>query len=207
MYICFKKEDSAALKINPIKIIELEEKSDLTKLGELEKTFKEVFNNINENEYWKIKSGIIGGKVHVDENSVSVGGGSETEKTDSLTTNNPKDPFRSEKWRITNLARFASFEDEKKWDFLYNTNKYQYALSGATVANGEEVYIIDFQPNKKGTFIGRMYIAMETYALVRIDYKYDREKREWTCNFLGLDTQKINLMPQCILRKKKTNTN
>ena len=66
-----QEEDSAALKINPIKIIELEEKSDLTKLGELEKTFKEVFNNINENEYWKIKSGIIGGKVHLDENSVS----------------------------------------------------------------------------------------------------------------------------------------
>ena len=34
------------------------------------------------------------------------------------------------------------------------------------IINGEEVYIIDFQPNKKGTFIGRMYIAMETYALV-----------------------------------------
>ena len=86
--------DSSALKINPIKIIELEEKSDLTKLGELEKTFKEVFNNINENEYWKIKSGIIGGKLHVDENSISVG--SETEKTDSLISNNPKDPFKSE---------------------------------------------------------------------------------------------------------------
>ena len=49
------EEDSAALKINPIKIIELEEKSDLTELVEFENTFKEVFNNLNENEYWKIK--------------------------------------------------------------------------------------------------------------------------------------------------------
>jgi len=110
------EEDSVALKINPIKIIELEEKSDLTELIELENTFKEVFNNLNENEYWKIKSGIIGSKVHVDENSVSFG--SEKEKTDSLTTNNPKDPFRSEKWRITNLDKFASFENEKKWAML-----------------------------------------------------------------------------------------
>lgn len=178
------EEDSTALKINPIKIIELEEKSDLTELGELENTFKEVFNNINENEYWKIKSGIIGGKVHVDENSISFG--SKTEKTDSLTTNNPKDPFKSEKWRITNLAKFASFENEKKWDFLYNTNKYQYALSGATVANGQEVYIIDFQPNNKGTFVGRMYIAMETYALVRIDYKYDLGKTGMDMQLFGI---------------------
>ena len=178
------EEDSVALKIKPIKIIELEEKSDLTKLGELENTFKEVFNNINENEYWKIKSGIVGGKVHLDENSVSIG--SQTEKTDSLKNNNHKDPFRSEKWRITNLARFASFEDEKKWDFLYNTNKYQFALSGATFANGEEVYIIDFQPNKKGTFIGRMYVAMETYALIRIDYKYDTGKTGMDMQLFGI---------------------
>ena len=179
-----KEEDSAALKINPIKIIELEEKSDLTKLGELENIFKEVFNNINENEYWKIKSGIVGGKVHVDENSVSFG--SKTEKTDSLITNNPQDFFRSEKWRITNLTNFASFENKKKWDFLYNTNKYQYALSGATVANGEEVYIIDFQPNNKGTFVGRMYIAMETYALVRIDYKYELGKTGMDMQLFGI---------------------
>ena len=184
VYSLEHNEDSAALKIYPIKIIELEEKYDLTKLGELGETFKEVFNNTKDHEYWKIKTGIIGGKVHVDENSVVVG--SETEKTDSLTTNNPKDPFRSEKWRIKDLARFASFEDEKKWDFLYNTNKYQYALSGATVANGEEVYIIDFEPNKKGTFTGRMFITMETYALVRIDYKYDTEKMGIDMHLFGI---------------------
>lgn len=178
------EEDSVALKINPIKIIELEEKSDLTELVELENTFKEVFNNLNENEYWKIKSGIIGSKVHVDENSVSFG--SEKEKTDSLTTNNPKDPFRSEKWRITNLDKFASFENEKKWDFLYSTNKYQYTLSGVTVANGEEVYIINFHPNNKGTFVGRMYISMETFALVRVDYKYDIGKTGMDIQLFGI---------------------
>ena len=178
------EEDSAALKINPIKIIELEEKSDLTELVELENTFKEVFNNLNENEYWKIKSGIIGSKIHVDENSVSFG--SEKEKTDSLTTNNPKDPFRSEKWRISNLDKFASFENEKKWDFLYNTNKYEYTLSGVTVANGEEVYIINFHPNNKGIFVGRMYISMETFALVRVDYKYDIGKTGMDIQLFGI---------------------
>ena len=201
VYLLQNEEDSFALKINPIKIIELEEKSDLTELGELKKTFQEVFNNINENEYWKIKSGIIGGKLHVDENSISVG--SETEKTDSLTSNNPKDPFRSEKWRIKNLTSFASFEDEEKWDFLYETNKYQYTLSGATVANGEEVYIIDFQPNKKGTFIGRMYIAMETYALVRIDYKYDLGKTGMDMQLFGIGYTENKFSASMYFEKKE----
>ncbi len=184
VYFLKQENDSSALKIKPIKIIELEEKNDLTKLGELEETFKEVFNNIKDHEYWKIKTGIIGSKLNVSENSISTG--SEKEKTDSLITNKPKDPLRSEKWIITDLARYASFEDEKKWDFLYNTSKYIFTLSGATIANGEEVYIIDFKPNKKGTFVGRMYIAMNTYALVRIDYKYDTGKMGRNIHFFGI---------------------
>ena len=48
------------------------------------------------------------------------------------------------------------------------------------------MYIIDFEPNKKGTFIGRMYIAMETYALVRIDYKYDTGKTGMDMQLFGI---------------------
>ena len=40
-----------------------------------------------------------------------------------------------------------------------------------------------------------MFIAMETYALVRIDYKYDKGKREWTCNFgIGYTENKFTSM-------------
>ena len=163
------EKDSIDLKVNPIQIIELEEKTSLTKFGELKDTFKEIFSSTKKNEYWKIKTGLIGGKVNINENSISIGG--TTENTDSLNTESI-DPYRDQKWTINDLASYSSFEDEDQWEFLYSTNKYQYTLYGVTIANEEEVYIIDFKPTNKGLYTGRLYVAMNTYALIRADYEY-----------------------------------
>ncbi len=176
-------QESNSIKIEPIKIIELEEKKDITKLGELEDTFKDIFINTNDDEYWKIKTGIIGGKVHIGQNSVTIGGGGGN--TDSLSNKNI-DPFRHQKRTIGNISNYSSLDDEDKWEFLYTTNKYQYTLYGVTVANGEDVYIIDFKPNNRGKFIGRMYISMNTFALVRADYEYDNGKTGQNIQFLGM---------------------
>ena len=81
---------------------------------------------------------------------------------------------------------YTSFENEKKWDFLYNTNKYQYTLYGTTITNGEEVYIIDFKPQKKGLYTGKMYIATETYALVRVDYEYGKNRTGTDRHLFGI---------------------
>ena len=61
--------------MKPTKVVSLKDKS-LTDLDQLESLFTKMFSNTKENEYWKIKSGIIGGKVDVE-------GGSEVKK-DSL---------------------------------------------------------------------------------------------------------------------------
>ncbi len=175
VYILKEESESTKLKIDPVKIIELEQKNDLTNLGELEETFKKEFNNTENNEYWKIKTGIIGGKLDIDENSISVGNNKSEENTDTLTNQN-KELFRSQKWSIKNLTSFSTFNNEEEWEFLHNTNKYEYTIYGATVANGEEVYIIDFKPDHRGKFKGRMYITMNTHALVRVDYEYDNGK-------------------------------
>ena len=143
------ENDSIALKVNPIKIIELEEKTDLTKLGELKDTFKEILNSTKTNEYWKIKTGLIGGKVNINENSISIGG--TTEDSDSLNTKSI-DPYSDQKEIINDLASYTSFENEDQWAFLYNTSDYQYTLYGVTIADGEEVYIIDFKPTNKGLY-------------------------------------------------------
>ena len=163
------ENDSIAIKVNQIKIIELEEKTDLTKLGELKDTFKEILNSTETNEYWKIKTGFIGGKVDVNENSISIGG--TKEDSDSLNTKSI-DPYSDQKEIINDLASYTSFENEDQWAFLYNTSDYQYTLYGVTIADGEEVYIIDFKPTNKGLYTGRLYVAMNTYALIRADYEY-----------------------------------
>ena len=169
IFLSDQESDSVTLKIDPVKIIALEEKTDYTKLYKIIPIFEDAFTKSEDLEYWKIKTGIIGAKIHIDQNSVSVGGGSEN--TDSLSNQNI-DPLRTQKRNIKNLINYSSLEDKNKWEFLHNTNKYQYTLYGGTVANGEDVYVIDFKPNHRGEFTGRMYISMNTFALVRVDYEY-----------------------------------
>ncbi|MFL2564106.1 MAG: carboxypeptidase-like regulatory domain-containing protein [Flavobacteriales bacterium] len=204
VYFLNNENDSSKLKIDPIKIIELDDKTNYSDLSKIEETFKEILTNTNDKEYWKIKSGIIGSKIEIVNHYESTANGEETdslnnnkftisignnknELPDSLKkakTNNS--PYRIQKRSIKNLTRFVSFSNEKYWEFLHDTDKYEYELTGATVANGEEVYIIDFKPTKKGLFTGKMYIATSTYALVRIDYKYGKNRIGKDFNLFGV---------------------
>ena len=199
IFLSNQESDSVTLKINPIKIIELEEKTDYTKLYEIIETFEDVANT-GDGEYWKIKTGIISSKVHVDENSVSVGGGSEN--TDSLSNQN-RDPLRAQKSNVKNILNYSSLEDEDDWEFLYNTNKYRYTLYGGTVANGEDVYVIDFKPNHRGKFTGRMYISMNTFALIRADYEYDTEKTGKDIQLFGIGYSENKFSASIYFEKKE----
>ncbi len=206
VYFLNNENDSSKLKIDPVKIIELNEvndKKDYSDLIKIEETFYDVFYDINDKEYWKVKSGIIGRKIEIDNYEQN-----DEKKTDSLKNNNEitisignnknelsdslkkakalNNPYRVQKRSIKEMNRFASFKNENDWEFLYDTDKYEYVLSGATVANGEEVYIIDFKPHKKGLFTGKMYIATGTYALVRADYEYEKNKTGTNRHLFGI---------------------
>ena len=205
VYFHNNENDSSKLKIDPIKIIELDDKTNYSDFSKIEETFKEILTNTNDKEYWKIKSGIIGSKIEIVNHYESTANGEESDslKNDNEFTisigNNKNElpdslkkakannsPYRIQKRSIKNLTRFVSFSNEKYWEFLHDTDKYEYELTGATVANGEEVYIIDFKPTKKGLFTGKMYITTSTYALVRIDYKYGKNRIGKDFNLFGV---------------------
>ncbi|MDB4534535.1 hypothetical protein N9242_06645, partial [Vicingaceae bacterium] len=170
----FSNKITDTLKVLPIKMVSLKEK-DLADLKQLESMFENMFKNTKEKEYWKIKSGIIGSKIDINE-----------EEKDSI-----KDPnsskFQSRYYSASiNKSLSSLISNKRDWEFLHSTGKYNYTLAGGTSFNGENVYIIDFEPTKKGKFIGRAYISMETYALVKADYSYAPGKIGSNINLLGI---------------------
>lgn len=172
----FSEQETDTLKIIPTKMVTLKEK-DLADLEQLEAIFEKMFKNTNEKEYWKVKSGIIGSKIDLND---------EAEKDSTNDPNSSK--FQSHYYsKSVNKKLNELINDKKKWDFLYSTNKYNYQLVGGTRFNGENVYIINFDPNKKsGKYIGKVYISMETYALVKADYEYAPGKSGTNVNLLGI---------------------
>ena len=167
------------LKFNPIKIVELkkENNEELKNIGE---TFKKLLENTKKNEYWRIKTGILGKKIPSLNNDSLEGDASNTKSINTY------------KNKIKNYLGFATFKDKEQWEFLYKTKKYNFEIIGGTTMNSENVYVIDFSPKEKGLFQGRLYISIETFALIRADYKYAPNKLGKEISMLGLGFSQTN---------------
>ncbi len=96
--------------------------------------------------------------------------------------------------------------DKDQWEFLHKTGRYEYMLAGGTRVNGEDVYIIDFEPTS-GKFIGRMFISINTYALIRADYEYATGKRGTNIHLLGIGYTENQFSGSIYFEKKDTHYN
>lgn len=61
---------------------------------------------------------------------------------------------------------------------LLNTDNYEYTLKNANVINGEMIYLIEFTPKRsKANYTGSLYISEDSYAVLKLDYRYAKGKR------------------------------
>lgn len=194
LYYNKNTEDSVTFKIDPVRTVSLKEK-DVADLDQLVEIFENAFANTNEDEYWKARSGIFGGKLDMEEENDTVVNDTLNVQPnlDSLIVESQEDTLKENerwvkyhRWGIQRKERFTNFEDKDQWEFLHKTVRYKYTLAGGTRVNGEEVYIIDFQPRNKGLYEGRLFITTQTYALVRADYKYASGKLGMEIQLLGV---------------------
>ncbi|MCF6170952.1 MAG: carboxypeptidase-like regulatory domain-containing protein [Bacteroidales bacterium] len=174
LYFTNNDGDSLSLKIEAIRAVSLKEK-DMAELEQLESVFEDLFNDTGEKEYWKVKSGIFGQKIDMEDNE---------EKSGADTLNNKRLYYFRK--GVEQQLNYTLLEDKDQWEFLHKTGKYNFTLVGGTSVNGEDVYIIDFTPKRNGKYIGRVYISTTTYALIRADYEYAPEKTGRDIHLFGV---------------------
>lgn len=170
-----------SLKISSQKIVSLKD-IEIDELDQFGKIFEAMFKETDEEEYWKVKSGIFGEKIDMEEETSS---DSTEHKIDEVNHDNQMNKGGI-KWNLKSQLQYASLKDEKQWEFLYKTGKYKYELVGGTKVNGEDVFIIDFKPSGGGKFVGRVYVSTSTYALIKADYKYADGKDGRDIQLLGI---------------------
>jgi hypothetical protein len=177
IYATCNQNDSARIKTDPVRMVTLAEKEfeDFEKFDTL---FENTFNKVGEKEYWKVSSGIFGQKLGKDDIEV------DTVKHDTVPADSRTVKYYTN--MIHNELSYSSFDDDDQWEFLYETGKYNYTLKGGTDFYGEDVYIIDFEPKSGGKYKGRLYISMNTFALIRADYQYATGKTGRDIHLLGI---------------------
>jgi len=191
LYLTKNEKDSITFKVDPIRTVSLKEK-EISELDQLESIFEDAFTNTQEDEYWKIKTGILGLRVDVD-----------GEPEDSLNENQSKLAFFRN--TLNGYLRYSLLDNENQWEFLYKTGRYEYELTGGTRVNGEDAYIIDFTAKKKGRYNGRMYISLSTFALLRADYKYAPNKIGKNIHLLGIGYTESEFAGSIYFEKKDDN--
>jgi hypothetical protein len=167
-----------SVKITPQKIVALEE-IEIAEMDQFGKIFENLFKETQEEEYWKVKSGIFSEKLDIEE-----------PENDSIADQEVvEDENQMGSWQIKNQLinnfNYASLDNDDLWEFLHKPGKYKYELIGGTKVNGEDVFIIDFTP-KGGKYIGRVYISTSTYALLKADYQYGDGKNGRDFQLLGV---------------------
>ncbi len=176
------KDDTSAIKTDPIRAVSLKEK-DIAELDYIEKVFEEVYTDIGEEEYWKVRTGIFSQKVEDD------GTGNDSVSNAQQMKDSIQDVGRKLKYYSRNIQRrlnYSLLNDEDSWEFLHKTSRYNYTLEGGTRVNGEDVYIIDFTPKSSGVYVGRLYVSTTTYALIRADYEFDEGKLGRNIHLFGM---------------------
>ncbi len=93
---------------------------------------------------------------------------------------------------------------------LLNLEYYEYYLREVTSSESQLIYVIDYKPRKsRAKYTGTLYIADESYAVLKADYKYGKGKRGEKLNLrlvLGvkyIENQHNGVM---LFRKNENNT-
>ena len=156
-------------KLELIRALELQDKEKTAIFENIEKLFDTILKqNVKSNSFFKVRSGIIGGKVEANEiNDIS---------KDTLTSKQKlqKEKEAFLKWRkrvLSNLV--SSLFDEEKLDLaiLKKASKYTFTQTDFTYLGDTPVYIINFNPNGNADYKGKIYVDAEKLALIRIEYK------------------------------------
>lgn len=176
LYFFENKKDS--LKIDAERTVSLKE-IEIAELDEFGRIFENLFKETEEEEYWKVKSGIFGHKLDIEYDI-------ENDSAENIENTNDSTRTNVFKHSLRNRLEFVDIEDTKEWSFLYKPGKYNYTLAGGTRVNGEDVFIIDFTPKSGGEYVGRVYISTASYALIRADYEYAEGKTGRDFHLLGV---------------------
>lgn len=163
----YREKDSSRLKIE--KAAELYDKDNeisMEAIGErMEKIFKE---NVKPDSYLKIKSGFFGTKVQVD--SILAESEEAAELEEELRDPDNKDFHAHKRSQLNDLYTGLFYQEDSKLNMLEKSGRYRFKLKGYTSIDEQGVYVIEFEPRGSEDFEGTLYVNIEDFGVMRLDY-------------------------------------
>ncbi len=208
LYGSFNKEKQ---KINLIKASELYDKNNRIGITAMEEKFKKIIDkNVKPNSYFKIKSGLFGQKMDVDEFREE-----EIDSTDSemlkkkLGTERKKEAERKNNFTkdrrniLANMMGNIFFQENSKLNFIRKSGKYDFKMLDLTYLGNDAVYVIEFVPKKSADYKGTLYVNYDDFAIIRVDYENVKSVKSF--KLLGISYNVFLSKGKMIFSKGKDN--
>ena len=160
-------------KLTIVKAAELYDKRNEDSFEALGERMEQIFkDNVKPDSYLKIKSGLFGTKVQLDsmveenEDAKQIKVEIKDEESDQ------KNHFlSSRKSVLDDLNQELFYQEEAKLNVLQKPRKYRFKIEGYTDILDEGVYVISFEPKGGADYKGTLFVNIENYAVVRIEYE------------------------------------
>ncbi|MEZ4722505.1 MAG: carboxypeptidase-like regulatory domain-containing protein [Flavobacteriales bacterium] len=172
-------------KLKPIQAISLEEGQQEEFEKKAEEKLEVLMKNIGESKeqegvYYKIRTGFLSQKIDSEDEE------QESEESDEEDRNHMETPTEFVKSDIQHIIReFAHFNSDC-WEFITESGHYKYTLDDATVLDSHVVYQIHFKPKRKGIYEGTVYISVDDFAVLMVDYAFAAGKEDEAIQLLGV---------------------
>ena len=172
-------------KINVLKAAELYDKSDVNSFEDLGQRMETMFKkNIKPDSYLKIKSGLFSQKVDVEEVLEDIEENEETsEDAEAIANEIERDTIsgvvKGQHYIFHELLSELFYEEDSKLDVVEKSRKYDFDLVGYSDIDESGVYVIDFRPSGGAVFQGRMFINIEDFAVLRIEFENVKNLRNF----------------------------
>ncbi len=170
-------------RLKIVKAAELYDKNNEGSMEALSKKLEKIFiDNVKSNSYLKIKSGIFGQKVQVDSILEASEEGSDTEE--GLKEPKKHEYQSQQKRHLQHLYNDQFFNRDSKLNFILQSSRYEFSLRGYSNIGDQDVYVLDFNPRRKEEFKGTLYVNLEDFAIMRVEYENIKSLRR--IRLLGL---------------------
>ncbi|MGX1929790.1 carboxypeptidase-like regulatory domain-containing protein [Flagellimonas sp. 2504JD4-2] len=183
-------------KLEIIKAAELYDKSNEGSMEALADKMEAIFRaNVKPDSYLKIKSGIFGEKVPVD--SILDNEEEAAEIQDELKKPEKNYFLGNRKYIMSEIT--DQFFGKSKLDVAKKLNRYEYELLGYSELENKGVYVVGFVPKRGADFQGKLFVNIEDFAIMRMDYENVKTIR--SIRLLGFSYQELKYFGSTVFSK------
>jgi len=202
-----KTKDS--IKLNIIKACKLYDKNNEISFEFYENKINTILKkHVKRDSYFKIKSGVFSTKESIDSTFFE----NEKQKDEVIELieekkkNEAARKYHFLRWRknaINNLKHLNFIGEKSDLNFIHKSNRYNFEILDFIYLNDNFVYKISFKPKRKEDYKGFIYVNIDDYAIIRVDYENVKNLKSF--GLLGI-SYKHNLEKGTIIYEK-TNLN